>query len=103
MTWALDLVGPATLDRLWTTLSDTGHLVTTAVPDIESRLPAGRRGTWFRFHPDTRRLEALCRSVAKNELRVEVGEIFGFEEVATAIERNKTGHMRGKIVVALDS
>jgi N-ethylmaleimide reductase len=101
--FVVDLVGPATLDRLWTTLSDTGHLITTAAPDIESRLPAGRRGQWFRFHPDARQLEALCRSVAKNELSVEVGEIFAFEKVAAAIERNKTGHTRGKIVVAFHS
>jgi NADPH:quinone reductase-like Zn-dependent oxidoreductase len=95
----LDLVGGEALHRLWHTLSDTGHVVTTAVPEIGSLTPSGRRGQWVRFYPDAELLADIGRRVARKEILVEVGRIFSLPETSAAIEQNKTGHTRGKIVI----
>jgi N-ethylmaleimide reductase len=95
----LDLVGAETLSRLWQPLNDTGRLVSTADPEIAKRVPAGRRGQWIRFRPDVQQLEDMARKVAKKEVHVEVSRTFPLQEIADAIECNKTGHRRGKIII----
>jgi NADPH:quinone reductase-like Zn-dependent oxidoreductase len=95
----LDLVGGETLDRSWAVLAPDGAIVSTAAPDIAGRTPAGRRGLWFQVKPDRARLHAIAEAVAGGELRSTIAEVVEFSGLAAAIERSKTGHKPGKVVV----
>lgn len=95
----LDYVGGDVLDRSWTILSEKGAIVSTTSPDILTRTPAGRRGLWFVNKPDTARLESIARDVAQGRLRSQVSEVVSFDELAAAIERNRTQPHQGKVIV----
>jgi NADPH:quinone reductase-like Zn-dependent oxidoreductase len=97
----LDYVGGDVLDRSWKVLSENGAIVSTTSPDILKRTPAGRRGVWFMNKPDTARLELIAREVAQGQLRSQVAEIVAFNDLAAAIERNRTQPHQGKAVVDL--
>ena len=94
----VDLVGGKVLDQSWTLLSPGGLLVSTAAPDVVSRAPQGRRGVWFAVQPDTARLAEIALQVAAGALRSTIAEVVGFDDLPSAIERNRTGHAPGKIV-----
>jgi len=95
----LDYVGGDVLDRSWGVLSENGAIVGTTSPDILKRTPAGRRGLWFVNKPDTARLEIIARDVAQGRLRSQVSEVVAFNDLAAAIERNRTQPHQGKAVV----
>jgi NADPH:quinone reductase-like Zn-dependent oxidoreductase len=95
----LDYVGGDVLDRSWQVLSGKGAIVSTTSPDILTRTPAGRRGVWFVNKPDTARLESIAREVAQGRLRSQVSEVVAFDELAAAIERNRTQPHQGKVIV----
>jgi NADPH:quinone reductase-like Zn-dependent oxidoreductase len=95
----LDYVGGDVLDRSWKVLSEKGAIVSTTSPDILKRTPAGRRGVWFVNKPDTARLESIARDVAAGRLRSQVSEVVPFNDLAAAIERNRTQPHQGKVIV----
>jgi NADPH:quinone reductase-like Zn-dependent oxidoreductase len=95
----LDYVGGDVLDRSWKILSAQGGIVSTTSPDILTRTPAGRRGVWFVNKPNTARLESIAREVAQGRLRSQVSEVVAFNDLAAAIERNRTQPHQGKIIV----
>ena len=95
----LDYVGGDVLDRSWQILSAKGAIVSTTSPDILTRTPAGRRGVWFVNKPDTAHLESIAREVAQGRLRSQVSEVVAFNELAAAIERNRTQPHQGKVIV----
>jgi NADPH:quinone reductase-like Zn-dependent oxidoreductase len=95
----LDYVGGDVLDRSWNVLSEKGAIVGTTSPDILARAPAGRRGLWFVNKPDAARLETIARDVAQGRLHSQVSEVVAFNELATAIERNRTQPHQGKAVI----
>jgi NADPH:quinone reductase-like Zn-dependent oxidoreductase len=97
----LDYVGGGVLDKSWSVLSQRGAIVSAASPDILARAPAGRRGVWFVNKPDATRLELLAREVAQGRLRSQVSEIVAFNDLAAAIELNRTQPHQGKAVVDL--
>ena len=94
----LDLVGGDTLDRSWQVLTPDGAVVSTAVPDIAARTPAGRRGLWFSMQPDAERLSQIAQQVAEGRLRSTIAEIVDVASLPAAVERTRTGHAPGKIV-----
>lgn len=96
--FVVDTVGGKALDRSWPLLSPGGLLVSIAAPDVVSRAPEARRGVFLSNKPDTARLAAIAQQVADGRLKSTVAEIVGFEDLASAIERNRTGHRPGKIV-----
>jgi NADPH:quinone reductase-like Zn-dependent oxidoreductase len=87
------------LDRSWGILSAQGAIVSTTSADILTRTPAGRRGVWFVNKPDGARLEVIAREVAQGRLHSQVSEVVAFNNVAAAIERNRTQPHQGKAVV----
>ncbi|WP_416407183.1 NADP-dependent oxidoreductase [Agrobacterium rosae] len=96
--FVVDTVGGKALDQSWALLSPGGLLVSIAAPDAVSRAPEARRGVFLSNKPDTARLAAIAQQVADGKLKSTVAEIVGFEDLASAIERNRTGHRPGKIV-----
>jgi NADPH:quinone reductase-like Zn-dependent oxidoreductase len=95
----LDYVGGDVLDRSWGILSEKGAIVSTASPDILTRTPGGRRGVWFVNKPDAARLDMIAREVAQGRLHSQVSEVGAFNNLAAAIERNRTQPHQGKAVV----
>ncbi|MBT9263802.1 NADP-dependent oxidoreductase [Pseudomonas sp. MG-9] len=94
----LDYVGGEVLDRSWQVLAPDGVIVGTSSPDILARTPAGRRGLWFMNTPDPQLLEKLAREVANGTLQSRIGDVVGFSDIPTAIERNRTVSRTGKVV-----
>ncbi len=97
----VDLVGGEVVDRSWALLSPDGLLVSIAAPDVVLRAPQGRRGVFLSNKPDTARLTAIAQQVAAGTLQSTIAEVVGFDDLASAIERNRTGHAPGKIVADL--
>jgi NADPH:quinone reductase-like Zn-dependent oxidoreductase/quercetin dioxygenase-like cupin family protein len=97
----LDLVGGETLDRSWSVLAPDGVVVSTVAADILTRTPPGRRGVWFTMRPDADELGRVAGDVARGALRSTIAEVAPLSELAAAIERNRTGHAPGKIVLDL--
>lgn len=96
--FVVDTVGGKALDQCWALLSPDGLLLSIAAPDVVSRAPEARRGVFLSNKPDTARLAAIAQQVADGKLKSTVAEVVGFEELSSAIERNRTGHRPGKIV-----
>ena len=67
-----------------------------AATDVVARAPQGRRGVWFSVKPDTARLPTIGQQVADGSLRSVIAKVVAFEDLAEAIERNRTGHAPGK-------
>ncbi|MEH2534145.1 NADPH:quinone reductase-like Zn-dependent oxidoreductase [Bradyrhizobium sp. AZCC 1588] len=97
----VDLVGGQVLDKSWAVLSPSGVLASIAATDVVSRAPAGRHGIWLSVKPDTARLATIAQEIADGSLRSTISEVVGFDDLASAIERNRTGHAPGKIVLDL--
>ena len=95
----LDLVGGEALAKSWQIVAADGKVVSTAAPGIATQTPAGKRGVWFQMRADAGQLATIALDVARGDLKAEVSEIVAPTEAAEAIERNKTGHGRGKTVV----
>lgn len=96
--FVIDLVGGEVVDRSWAIMSPNGLLVSIAATDLASRTPQGRRGVFLSNKPDPARLAAIAQQVAAGTLMSTVGEVVGFDDLPSAIERNRTGHAPGKIV-----
>ncbi|CAD6534949.1 2-haloacrylate reductase [Paraburkholderia kirstenboschensis] len=94
----LDYVGGDVLARSWSVLSADGVVVSTASPDILASAPAGRRGLWFVNTPDAARLQEIADDVAHGRLQSKVDAVVRFDELPTAIERNRTQPQVGKTV-----
>jgi len=94
----LDYVGGEVLDRSWQVLKKEGAIVGTSSPDILARTPPGRRGLWFMNKPDADLLERLAAEIAEGTLISKLGEVVGFADIPTAIERNRTESRIGKVV-----
>lgn len=94
----VDLVGGPVVDKSWAILSHNGILVSIAATDVVARAPEGRRGVWFSVKPDTARLATFAQQVADGSLRSVIAEVVAFEDLAEAIEGNRTGHAPGKTV-----
>lgn len=94
----LDYVGGEVLDRSWQVLAENGVIVGTSSPDILARTPANRRGLWFMNTPDPELLASLAKEIANGTLRSRIGEVVGFADIPTAIERNRTVSGTGKVV-----
>jgi NADPH:quinone reductase-like Zn-dependent oxidoreductase len=58
-------------------------------------------GRYVFVRPDAEMLARLAGYVADGRVRVEVAETYPLDRVAQALERNRQGHTRGKIVVTV--
>lgn len=94
----VDMVGDASVDRLWTTLSPTGALVSIADPNIAYRTPARAKGLWYNMVFDSGRLRKIASDVASGAIKSKIAEVVTIQNLPEAIERCGTGHPPGKIV-----
>lgn len=97
----LDLVGGEIPDRSWAVLLPDGIIVSTPDPTLSSTGPGGRRGIGVQMHPDPERLEKIAVAVAAGTLKSTIAEVTTRSNLAAAVERAKTGHGPGKIVLDL--
>jgi quercetin dioxygenase-like cupin family protein len=95
----LDLVGGDVPARSWGVLAPGGALVSTVVPDVAARAPAGCRGEFLMMRPDADALAALADAVARGALRSTIAEVVAPGALGAAVERTRTGHAPGKLVV----
>lgn len=97
----LDLVGGDIVDRSWAVLLSNGIIVSTPDPTLSSTGPGGRRAIGVQMHPDPERLETIAVAVAAGTLKSTVAEVTTRSNLPAAVERTKTGHGPGKIVLDL--
>jgi quercetin dioxygenase-like cupin family protein len=97
----LDFVGGDVPARSWDVLAPDGALVSTVVPDVAAHAPAGRRGEFLMMRPDADALAALADAVARGALRSTIAEVVTPAALDAAIERTRSGHAPGKLVVDL--
>lgn len=96
---------PADLKPL---LASDGHYVATTprFPDVivDTVLNLVRRSKRrvLMLKLDTADLEGLMQQVAAGHLRVAVERVFPLAQAAQALVQSRTGHVRGKVVVAVD-
>ncbi|MDR7270874.1 NADPH:quinone reductase-like Zn-dependent oxidoreductase [Pelomonas saccharophila] len=95
----LDYVGGEVLERTWPVVAKGGVVVGTSSPEILTRTPAGQRGLWFVMTPDAALLARLAQQVARGELQAPVGQVLPLADLPAAIERHRTGALRGKTVI----
>ena len=102
---ALDLVGGADTEALLATLRDGGVLIAVADgADKSVKAQALQRGVRVMeplVEPDGHGLEEITKLVESGRLRVNVEEVFPFEQVARAHEALEKGGRKGKLVLDL--
>ena len=93
---------------LETLLASDGHYVATtprfpqvAIDTMLNLVRRGKRGVLM-LKPDADDLELLLKQVAAGHLRVAVERTFPLADAANALVQSRTGHVRGKVVVAID-
>lgn len=91
----LDYVGGQAIDTAAELRRPGGTVV--SITDRRARDELGGQYVWVR--PDSADLAELADLAARGELRVEVSQVFSFDEAADAYRALETGHGRGKIVV----
>jgi NADPH:quinone reductase-like Zn-dependent oxidoreductase len=104
---AIDLVGGPQETELLQTIRPGGLIV--AVPGGVSEAlsdrakEAGVNATAYLVEPDGAGLARIAALIEAGEVRVEVGSIYAFEEVARAHEEMEANHTRGKVVLRLEA
>jgi len=101
----LDMVGGENCARLLPAVKPGGMLivVTGGVPEDAASAAAARnvRTSGILVEPDYAGLEALARLIEDGKLKVHVERTFPLEEVAEAHRLSESGHVTGKIVLAV--
>jgi NADPH:quinone reductase-like Zn-dependent oxidoreductase len=105
----LDLIGDAadsTGPRSLRVLRKNGLIVNVpsgSWPTFEADAAAAEvRATTFKMTPDAATLAVISRLLEQGSVRAHVDEIFPLSEVAAAHTRLEEGHVRGKLVLAMD-
>lgn len=91
----IDFAGGASLDSTPAVLKPGGRVVSIA--DSRARSEFGGQYVWVR--PSQADLTELARLFDAGALRVEVAQVFPFDDAADAFRRLESGHVRGKVVV----
>jgi NADPH:quinone reductase-like Zn-dependent oxidoreductase len=97
---ALDLFGGENRELAYSVLRRGGRLASIAHPPPEQR--DGFESHYVFVRPAGDQLSELANLIDDGRLRVEVQEVFGFEQAAAAHERLEDGHVRGKLVLRID-
>jgi NADPH:quinone reductase-like Zn-dependent oxidoreductase len=99
---ALDTVGGETTQSLVPTLREGGILVTIAsAPPEEAARERGVRAELLIMSPSSEQLARIADLVAAGEVHVEIADVIPFAEVQRAHELSESGHVRGKIILAV--
>jgi NADPH:quinone reductase-like Zn-dependent oxidoreductase len=101
---AFDTVGGDTTASLVPTLGEGGKLVTIAnAPPEDAARERGASAELLVAAPSVEQLTRIADLVAAGDVRVEIAEVIPLDEIARAHELSETGHVRGKIVLALNA
>jgi NADPH:quinone reductase-like Zn-dependent oxidoreductase len=99
----LDLLGVETLRRSVDAVRDGGRIVSIAQPPTnEVFRQRGIQPVYVFVRPDGEMLSELAELMDENRLSVHLSEVFPLEEAARAHELIEGGHVRGKLVLAVD-
>jgi NADPH:quinone reductase-like Zn-dependent oxidoreductase len=99
----LDLIGGETQDRSWRVLKPGGRLVSTvSTPSQEKAMLCGVRAWKLQTQMRADELTFLGDLIANGEIKVMVEKVLPLSRVAEALEMNRRGHARGKIVLTID-
>lgn len=98
-------LAPADLEIL---LASDGHYVATTprfpgviVDTVLNLVRRGKRSALM-LKPATADLELLMKQVAAGHLRVAIEHAYSLADAAQALAQSRAGHVRGKVVVAID-
>jgi NADPH:quinone reductase-like Zn-dependent oxidoreductase len=99
-----DTVGGDTQERSWSVLKPGGFLVSIAgPPSAELAKKHGARGSHVFMQPNAAQLTEIARLVDAGHVRPVVADVIPLEEARRAHEMSQTGHVRGKLVLAVGS
>jgi NADPH:quinone reductase-like Zn-dependent oxidoreductase len=99
---AFDTVGGATTQSLLPAVRKGGILVTIAGPPPEQAAKeVGVRTELLIMSPSSEQLRRIAELVAAGEVHVEITQTFPLGEAARAHELSESGHVRGKIILAV--
>ncbi|MFG3101383.1 NADP-dependent oxidoreductase [Streptomyces sp. NPDC048182] len=101
----VDPMGGPSLLRLLDVVRTGGTVVTLKGEDPEFRTRAAERGVRAGFtyvRPDAGVLDRVAELLAEGRVVPEVQRVFRLEEAARAHEFGEAGHVRGRLVLALD-
>ncbi len=93
----LDFVGGDSLESAPDVLADGGRVGSIVDADTVKKLG----GRYIFVRPNGPMLADLLALVADGSLRVEIAEQFPLDRAGDALAANKTGHVRGKVVVTV--
>jgi NADPH:quinone reductase-like Zn-dependent oxidoreductase len=94
---------PEVLSRMAGLLKKGGRLASSVyAADLEGLAERSIKATNIGMQPDAQRLEELSWMVDAGEISVRVERTLPLEKAAEALEKSRTGHVRGKIVLLVD-
>ncbi len=101
---AFDTVGGETTQSLVATVRQGGIIVTIAgAPPEEAATARGVRAELLIMSPSSGQLAEIAELVAAGDVRVEIAETLPLADVRRAHELSESGHIRGKIILAVSS
>jgi NADPH:quinone reductase-like Zn-dependent oxidoreductase len=100
----LDTIGGSTLERAVDALRDGGRLVSIAQPPTDERFKQREiEATYVYVRPDGEQLEELAELAEAGRLVVDLAEVLPLEQAGRAHELSESGHVRGKLVLSVES
>jgi NADPH:quinone reductase-like Zn-dependent oxidoreductase len=101
---ALDTVGADVTAALTATLAEGGVIVTIAsAPPEDAARRRGARALLHMSSPNPDELTRIADLVLAGEVRIEISETMELEDAARAQKLSEGGHVRGKIVLSVES
>ena len=99
----LDTIGGDTQIRSWQTLREGGVLVSTVgiTSDASAAEARGVQAKQFSAHPDAAGLTEVAGLVDSGRVKVRIDSVYPLAEASQAQEHAKSGHPRGKVVLAV--
>ena len=100
----IDLIGVETQERSYAVLRPGGVLVNAWGAIMQDKAEAaGVRGVKVAVEPDANQLSKIAELIDAAKVRVAVAKVFPLADCAAALDESRTGHVRGKIVLTLES
>jgi NADPH:quinone reductase-like Zn-dependent oxidoreductase len=99
-----DTVGGENTVTLVPVLREGGILVTIAgAPPQEEAAQRGARAEVFSSTAESDELARIAEQIVTGDVKPEIAEVIPLDEIQRAHELSESGHMRGKIVIRVDS
>ena len=100
----IDLIGGETQERSYAVLRPGGVLVNAWGAIMQDKAEAaGVRGVKVAVEPDANQLSKIAELIDAAKVCVAVAKVFPLADCAAALDESRTGHVRGKIVLTLES